>query len=291
MMLEELQRRNYSQTTVTSYVKIVAAFAKHFDRPPDQMGPEQIRAYQVYLINERKLNARTVGHHTAALRFFYCKTLKRAYPIEEVPYPKAPRRLPTILTQKEAVRLIDAASNLFHRAMLMTVYSTGMRRAEMCQLKVEDIDSDRMLIHIRQGKGRRDRDVPLSPKLLETLRQYWLWMKPKTYLFPGTVNGSRADKPITPKMLWEACREAAQRAGITKAVRPHLLRHSFATHLLEGGADLPTLQALLGHADLKPTSIYLHLSERHLRAAGTPLDNVELSSPDQVKRSRKLHKK
>ena len=291
MMLEELQRRNYSQTTVTSYVKMVAAFAKHFDRPPDQMGPEQIRAYQVYLINERKLNARTVGHHTAALRFFYCKTLKRAYPIEEVPYPKAPRRLPTILTQEEAVRLIDAASNLFHRAMLMTVYSTGMRRAEMCQLKVEDIDSDRMLIHIRQGKGRRDRDVPLSPKLLETLRQYWLWMKPKTYLFPGTVNGSRADKPITPKMLWEACREAAQRAGITKAVRPHLLRHSFATHLLEGGADLPTLQALLGHADLKPTSIYLHLSERHLRAAGTPLDNVELSSPDQVKRSRKLHKK
>src|SRR5665213_95915 len=134
MMLEELQRRNYSQTTVTSYVKIVAAFAKHFDRPPDQMGPEQIRAYQVYPINERKLNARTVGLHTAALRFFYCKTLKRAYPIEEVAYPKAPRRLPTILTQEEAVRLIDAASNLFHRAMLMTVYSTGMRRAEMCQL-------------------------------------------------------------------------------------------------------------------------------------------------------------
>jgi integrase/recombinase XerD len=291
MMLEELQRRNYSQTTVNGYLKIVESFAKYFHRPPDQLGPEQIRAYQVYLINERKLNARTVGHHTAALRFFYCKTLKRAYPIEEVPYPKAPRRLPIILTQEEAVRLIDSASNLFHRAMLMTVYSTGMRRAEMCQLKVEDIDSNRMLVHIRQGKGRRDRDVPLSPKLLETLRQYWLWMKPKTYLFPGTVNGLRADKPITPKMLWEACREAAQRAGITKAVRPHLLRHSFATHLLEGGADLPTLQALLGHADLKPTSIYLHLSERHLRAAGTPLDNVELSSPDQVKRSRKLHKK
>jgi len=175
--------------------------------------------------------------------------------------------------------------------MLMTAYSTGMRRAEMCQLKVEDIDSDRMLIHIRQGKGRRDRDVPLSPKLLDTLREYWRWMRPKTYLFPGTVNGSRADKPITPKMLWEACREAAQRAGITKPVRPHILRHSFATHLLEGGADLPTVQALLGHADLKPTSIYLHVSERHLRAAGTPLDNKELSSLDQVKRSRRLHKK
>jgi site-specific recombinase XerD len=163
--------RNSSKTTVNGYLKIVAAFAEHFHRSPDQLGPEQIRAYQVYLFTERKLGARTVGHHTAALRFFFCKTLKRNYPVEEVPYPKAPRRLPTILTQEEAVRLIDSASNLFHRAMLMTVYSTGMRRAEMCQLKVEDIDSDRMLIHIRQGKGRRDRDVPLSPNLLETLRE------------------------------------------------------------------------------------------------------------------------
>lgn len=291
MMLEELQRRNYSETTVTTYVKAVAAFAKYFNRPPDQLGPEEIRTYQVYLINEKKLSAKTVRLHTAALRFFFCKTLRRAYPLDEVPYPKAPRRLPTILTQDEVIRLIDSASNLFHRAMLMTVYSTGMRRIEMCRLKVEDVDSERMVIHIREGKGRRDRDVPLSPKLLDTLRDYWRWMKPKTYLFPGTVNGSRADKPITPKMLWEACRQAAQRAGITKAVRPHLLRHSFATHLLEGGADLPTVQALLGHADLKPTSIYLHVSQRHIKAAGTPLDNVQLSSPDQVKRSRKLHKR
>ncbi len=291
LMLEELQRRNYSQTTVNAYLKIVESFAKHFGRPPDQLGPEQIRSYQVYLLKERKLGVRSVGHQTAALRFFFCKTLKRAYPIEEVPYPKAPRRLPAILTREEAVQLIDSASNLFHRAMLITLYSTGMRRAELCHLKVEDIDSKRMLIRIRHGKGGRDRDVPLSPKVLETLRAYWRWMKPETYLFPGTVNGSRADKPITAKVLWEACRAAAQRAGITKAVRPHLIRHSFATHLVEGGADLPTVQALLGHADLKPTSIYLHLSERHLKAAGTPLDNMELSSPDQVKRSRKLHKK
>src|SRR5258708_7836361 len=290
-MLEELQRRNYCQTTVKGYLKIVEAFAKYFHCSPDQLGSDKIGPYQAYLFTERKLNARTVGHHTAALRFFFCKTLKRAYPIEEVPYPKAPRRLPTILTQDEAVRLIDSASNLFHRAMLMTVYSTGMRRAEMCQLKVEDIDSDRMLIHIRQGKGRRDRDVPLSPKLLDTLREYWRWMRPKTYLFPGTVNGSRADKPITPKMLWEACREAAQRAGITKPVRPHLLRHSFATHLLEGRAHPPTLQALHRHADLKLSSIHLHLAARPPRAAGTPLDNAELSSVDQVKRSRRLHKK
>jgi site-specific recombinase XerD len=290
-MLEELQRRNYSQTTVNTYLKVVEDFAQHFHRPPDELGKEHLRAYQVYLLQERKLGVRTVGLHTAALRFFFCKTLKRMYPVEEVPYPRAPRRLPIILTREEAIRLIDSASNLFHRAMLITMYSTGMRRAELCRLKVGDIDSTRMLIHIRQGKGGKDRDVPLSPKLLETLREYWRWMKPKTYLFPGTVNGLRADKPITPKVLWEACREAAQRAGITKAVRPHLLRHSFATHLVEGGADLPTVQALLGHTDLKPTSIYLHLSERHIKAAGTPLDNMELSSPDQVKRSRRLHKK
>jgi site-specific recombinase XerD len=290
-MLEELQRRNYSQTTVNTYLKVVEDFTRHFHRPPDELGKEQLRAYQVHLLQERKLGVRTVGLHTAALRFFYCKTLKRMYPVEEVPYPKAPRRLPIILTKEEVVRLIDSASNLFHRAMLITLYSTGMRRAELCRLKVEDIDSTRMIIHIRQGKGGKDRDVPLSPKTLETLREYWRWMKPKTYLFPGTVNGSRADKSITPKVLWEACREAAQRAGITKAVRPHLLRHSFATHLVEGGADLPTVQALLGHTDLKPTSIYLHLSERHIKAAGTPLDNVELSSLDQVKRSRRLHKK
>jgi integrase/recombinase XerD len=225
MMLEELQRRNYSQTTVKGYLKIVEAFANYFHRSPDQLGPEQIRAYQVYLFTGRKLNARTVGHHTAALRFFFCKTLKRAYPIEEVPYLKAPQRLPTILTREEAIRLIDAASNLFHRALLMTAYSTGMRRAEVCNLKVEDIDSKRMVVHVRQGKGRRDRDVPLSPKLLETLREYWRWMKPKTYLFPGTVNGSRADKPVTAKMLWEACQEASRRAGIAKPVAPHLLRH------------------------------------------------------------------
>src|ERR1700719_1995927 len=224
-MLEELQRRNYSQTTVTGYVKTVEDFASYFHRPPDQLGPDEIRVYQLFLLNERKQGVRTIRNHIAALRFFFCKTLKRNYPLEEVPYPRAPRRLPIILTQEEAVRLIDSASNLFHRAMLMTLYSTGMRRAELCHLKVEDIDSDRMLIHIRQGKGRRDRDVPLSPKLLETLREYWLWMRPKTDLFPGTINGSRADKPITAKMLWEACREAAQRAGITKPVHPHLLRH------------------------------------------------------------------
>ena len=288
MMLEELQRRNYSQNTTRGYLQVVREFALHFKRPPDQLGPDEIRQYQAYLFEERKLEARTVGHYTAALRFFFVKTLKRPYPFEEVPYPKRPRRLPIVLSQEEAVALMNSAKNLFHRAMLMTLYSTGMRRAELCKLKVEDIDSQRMLIHIRQGKGGKDRDVPLSPALLETLREYWRWMRPQTYLFPGTRKGWRADKPITSKVIWEACVEAAKDAGITKRVSPHLLRHSFATHLMENGADLPTVQALLGHTDLKPTSIYLHLSERHLKAAGTPLDKATLAPLDQVKRSRKL---
>jgi integrase/recombinase XerD len=187
------QRRNYSQTTVTSYIKTVADFAKYFQRPPDQLGPEEIRSYQLYLLKERNQGVRTVRNHTAALRFFFCKTLKRNYPVEEVPYPRAPRKLPIILTQEQAIRLIDCSSNLFHRAMLMTLYSTGIRRAELCHLQVADIDSVRMVIHVHEGKGRRDRDIPLSAKLLEVLREYWRWMRPKTYLFPGRVNGWRAD--------------------------------------------------------------------------------------------------
>ena len=289
MMLEELQRRNYSQATVKAYLKIVE-FADYFHRSPDQLGPEHIRDFR-YICSKEEAQPPHRRAPYGGPEVPLLKTLRRHYLMEHVPFPKAPRRLPKVLTREEAIQLIDSASNLFHRALLLTAYSTGMRRAEVCNLKVEDIDSYRMVIHVREGKGRRDRDVPLSPQLLETLREYWRWMKPKTYLFPGTVNGSRADKPITAKMLWEACQEAARRAGIAKPVAPHLLRHSFATHLVESGADLPTVQALLGHADLKPTSIYLHLSERHLKAAGTPIDNVKLSSLDQVKRSRRLHKK
>jgi site-specific recombinase XerC len=170
MMLEELQRRNYSKNTARSYLSIVRDFAKHFNKPPDQLGLDEIRQYQAHLIEECKLEARTVCYQTSAVRFFFVKTLQRPYQLDEFPYPKRPRRLPLILSQDEAVTLINSASNLFHRAMLMTLYSTGVRRTEMCNLKVEDIDSKRMLIHIRQGKGGKDRDVPLSPNLLGTLR-------------------------------------------------------------------------------------------------------------------------
>src|SRR5215471_9022838 len=290
-MLEELQRRNYAQVTIDHYIEIVEDFANHFRRRPDQLGATQLREYQVHLLRQRKLSPRTVRQYVAALRFFFVKMLKRRYMIEHIPFPKETRRLPEILTAEEVVRLIEAASNLMHRAMLMTLYGTGVRRNELIRLKVRDIDSQRMVIHIRQGKGSRDRDMPLSEKLLETLREYWRWMKPKTYLFPGMVNGWRADVPLTSKVVWDACREAATRAGLQKKVAPHCLRHSYATHLLDAGADLYTIQRLLGHADLRHTLVYLHLSERYLRAAPIPIDALSLSDPSQVKRSRRLIKK
>ena len=225
---------------------------------------------------------------TAALRFLFVKTLRRPYLPDHIPFPKRQRRLPNILDQQEVARLIDSARNLMHRTMLMMLYATGLRRAEMCHLKVSDIDSRRMVIHVRQGKGGRDRDVLLTPKLLETLREYWRWIKPRTYLFPGTVKGWRADVPITEKIVWQAVNEAAKRAGIAKRVSPHTLRHCFATHMLEAGADLRTIQVLLGHAKLSDTTVYLHLSRRHLQAVPSPLDAIDVSSLDEVKRSRRL---
>lgn len=291
MMLDELQRRNYSPNTARSYIHAIEDFAKHFGRSPLRLGPEHIRQYQVHLFRDRKLSAGTIEGRTAALRFLYVRTLKRPYLHDQIPFPKRQRPLPTVLSQEEVARLIDSARNLMHRAMLMTLYGTGVRRAELCQLRVDDIDSKRMVIRVRHGKGGRDRDVLLSNSLLETLREYWRWMKPKTYLFPGTVNNWRADVPITTKIVWNAVNEARIKAGIQKRVSPHTLRHSFATHMLEAGADLRTIQVLLGHAELADTAVYLHLSRRHLQAVASPIEAIAVSSPDSVSRSRKLIKR
>lgn len=290
-MLEELQRRNYSHRTARTYVRIVRDFAEYFHQPPDKLGPEQIRQYQAHLFQAKKLAPATVSQYVSALRFLFVKTLRRHFLAEYIPFPKSRRRLPTVLSPEEVARLIDAACNLYHRTLLMTLYSTAVRRAELCRLKVQDIDSQRMMIRITQGKGGRDREVPLSPKLLQTLRVYFRWMRPTTFLFPGTVKGVRADVPITPNVVWLACRQAAQRAGITKPLSPHSLRHSCASHLLEAGADLRTIQVLLGHSRLEHTLIYLHLSPKHLQAIPNPLDALQVSSLDGVQRSRRLKKK
>jgi len=290
-MLDELQRRNYAQSTVRSYIKAIEDFARYFGKSPERLGPEHIRQYQVHLFRDRKLAAGTVEGRAAALRFLFVKTLHRPYLPDQIPFPKRARRLPTVLSPDEVALLIDSAKNLMHRAILMTLYATGLRRAELCRLKVADIDSGRMLIHVREGKGGRDRDVLLSDKLLETLREYWRWMKPKVWLFPGMVNNWRANVPIDTKVVWEAVRAAKERAGIIKRVSPHTLRHSFATHMLEAGADLRTIQVLLGHAKLADTTVYLHLSRRHLQAVASPLEALDLSNSGEAKLSRKRQKR
>ena len=279
MMLEELQRRNYAETTISSYIRIVEDFSRRFQRAPDCLGPKHIREYQSELFKKRKLAASTVTVYLAALRFFYGKTLKKSWSAVETPYPKRAEHVPSILSQQEVARLIDAADSPFHRTLLMTLYATGVRRAELTHLKISDVDSQRMVIHVRGGKGRKDRDVMLSPKLLKELREHWrrLRRKPSEWLFPGNQQHTN-DRPISTKAVWHACRNAAKRAGIKKQVHPHTLRHCFATHLLEQGADLRNIQMLLGHSDLEQTTIYLHVSELRLNATASPLDSLSLTS-------------
>ena len=222
MMLEELQRRNYAETTISSYIRIVEDFSRCFQRPPDRLGPKHIREYQAELFTKRKFAASTVTVYLAALRFFYSKTLKKGWSAAETPYPKRAFHLPSILSREEVARLIDAALTPYHHTLLMTLYATGVRRAELTHLKISDIDSKRMVIHIQGGKGRKDRDVMLSPKLLEVLREHWrgLRQKPSAWLFPGN-RWHTGDTPITTKVVWDACKKAAQQAGLQKDVHPH----------------------------------------------------------------------
>jgi integrase/recombinase XerD len=274
-MLEELQRRNYSKETIRLYLFTVKDFSRHFKKRPDELNEAQMREYQLYLLNDRKLSPQSVAGRITALRFFFLKVLRRPYRELDLVYPKLPERLPTVLSEEEVTKLIESACSSYHRVILTTLYATGMRRSELARLKIQDVDSHRMVIHIRQGKGGRDRDVTLSPRLLEVLRAYWKWRKPKVYLFPSLLR-RRVEQPIHSKTIWYAVREASRRAGIQKKITPHTLRHSWATHLLERGTDLKTIQVLLGHVDLETTTLYLHLSQRHLQAVVNPVDTLPI---------------
>ena len=221
MMLEELERRNYAQSTIDCYLRAVAEFSLHFHRPPNQLGPEHIRQYQAHLFGQQKLAPSTVTQHLAALRFFYIKTLRKPWSIAETPYPKKVQRLPIILSSEEVAQLIDSALTPFHHIVLMTLYATGVRRAELTRLKITDIDSRRMIIHIQGGKGRKDRDVMLSPTLLKALREYWrgLRRKPTDWLFPGG-RWHTANHPITTKVVWmPAKRPPSGRGSTRKSIR------------------------------------------------------------------------
>ena len=276
--LDEIARRNYTEGTTRAYLRALDDLAKYFQRPPEDLTPEDIREYSAHLFRDRKLSGNTVNQIVGALRFFFLTVLNKPWRGHELPYPKKSVRLPVIWSPDEITRLIDAAPTPFYRTILMTLYATGMRRAEVAALKLTDVDSARMVLHVQEGKGRKDRDIVLSPHLLEDLRQHYrrLRRKPAVWLFPGGRHHT-ADTPISEKVVWHACCQAAKRCGVNKPLHPHTLRHCFATHLLEGGADLRTIQLLLGHADLRETMIYIHLSKRHLGATASPLDSLTLA--------------
>ncbi|HEV2464857.1 MAG TPA: site-specific integrase [Acidobacteriaceae bacterium] len=271
-MLEDLQIRNYSPTTIRIYLRCIREFARHFRKPPDQLGVEHIREYQLFLVKERAVSLPSYIQAVCALRFFYTQTLHHNIDIERIPFPRRSRKLPSILSRDEVQKLLEAPRTLCHRALLATLYGAGLRVSEVTQLKVADIDARRSVLWVRQGKGRKDRQTLLSPKLVELLRAYWRAERPREWLFPSAT-GSR---PISPKAVFLACRSAARTAGIPKPVHPHSLRHAFATHLLESGTNLRTIQILLGHANLETTARYLQVADIAVRSTPSPLDSLDL---------------
>ena len=269
MFVEDMQVRNLSPHTQTSYVQQVSLFARYFDKSPIELGPEEIRSYQVYLTNEKKLAAGSILIAVAALRFLYKVTLHKDWSFEQViPAPKKPQTLPIVLSPEETLRFLDCVEDFKHRTILTTCYAAGLRISEAIQLKPTEIDSKRMVIRVDQGKGKKDRYVMLSPKLLDTLRGWWRVEKPTHWLFPGAIPG----KHITKDAVEHACQKAHGRCGITKPITPHSLRHAFAVHLLENGTDVRTIQLLLGHRSLATTARYLRIATTKVCSTTSPLD-------------------
>jgi integrase/recombinase XerD len=272
-MIGLLQLRNYSETTIHSYVHIVERFARHFHKSPDTLGCEEVKQFLLHLRNEKKVKWATLQINRAALRFLYVRVLKQKWFEEEIPPPKRRPYLPTVLSVEEITRMLDLTTNLKHWTMMAVFYGTGVRVNELRLLKVGDIDSERMVLHIRDGKGHVPRDIGLSQPLLERLRIYWRWRKPKDWLF---ASKQRPDQPMDEKTVRVVCRSAARRAGIRKKVSPHVFRHSYATHMLEAGADLRTIQVLLGHRDIQTTARYLRVSVQRIHAAPCPFDALHV---------------
>jgi integrase/recombinase XerD len=260
--------RNFAPNTIVCYLKQVSYLARHFHRSPDQLGPEEIRNYQIYLAKERQVSVNSRMVAATALRFFYAVTLKQDRVIEIIPTPRPEHRLPVILSPEEVLRLLEAAPSFSHRVIFSTMYGTGMRVSEALHLQDPDIDSQRMMIRIRQGKGHKDRYVQLSPKLLELLRTYWRKVRPKQWLFPG----QDPSRPLSREAVGQAIAHASKRAGLVKETSPHSLRHAYAVHLLEAGTDLRRIQLLLGHRSLATTARYLLLATTTVCATTSPLD-------------------
>lgn len=276
-MVEDMRLRNLSGRTIQAYVSAVAKFAKHFGRSPDQLGPDEVRAYQLHLLEQQASWSR-FNVAVSGLRFLYQVTLGRPEMLAQLPYGKRPKTVPVVLSREETVRVLAAVRRPVERLMLRLAYAAGLRLGEVVELRVGDIDSARMVINVRQGKGKKDRVTPLSAMLLEELRAYWKQYRPRQRLFPGKKGRARHATGLQ-KAMQEACRSC----GLTKRATPHTLRHSFATHLLESGTDLATLQALLGHRSLSTTLRYAHVEGKAQRTV-SPLDSLPGSDPSPASR-------
>ena len=267
--IEDLRVRNLSPHTQSAYILQVSLFARHFGQSPELLGSEEIRAYQVYLAEEKKAAPSTIKVAVAALRFLYKVTLKRCWDLDDVlPSPKRAQHLPVVASPEEVQKFLGCVTNLKQRAILTTCYAGGLRISEVLHLKASDIDSRRMVIRIAQGKGQKDRYIMLSPRLLDMLRGYWRAVRPRDWLFPGDIPG----QPMTAGAVADICRKTSRRSGIGKALTPHSLRHAFAVHLLEAGTDVRTIQLLLGHRNLATTAKYLRIATSTVCATTSPLD-------------------
>lgn len=269
-MIEDLKLRNLAPRTIEIYVNRVVAFARYFGKSPEHLGQSEVRSYLVHLVQEKHVSWSYYNQTVGALRFLYEVTLERQNVMVRIRCPKQPKRLPSVLSLDEMARFFAVILNIKHRAILMTAYAAGLRVSEVVALRVDDIDSERMVLRVRQGKGRRDRNVMLSPRLLVLLREYWKVERPAEWLFPGGTAG----RPMTTRTVQQICTRAARAAGLTKHVTTHSLRHSFASQLLEAGTDIRTIQMLLGHRNLKTTAIYTHVSPTTLKTTQSPLDRL-----------------
>ena len=267
-MAEDMLVRNLADSTIDAYTYHVENFLRHFDRPAEQLGPEEIRQYQLHLIREKNVGWSSFNQAVSGLRFLYRFTLPRDWHVAMIPFGKRPKKLPLVLGREDVGQLLECTRNLKHRTVLLTQYAAGLRLSESRHLQIDDLDSKRMQLRVRGGKGRKERRIPMSPRLLRALRDYWRVTRVPTYLFPGRDN----DTPISGTTIQKAVKAAAREAGLSSDISPHTLRHSFATGLLEAGVDLLTISRLLGHKSFTTTMIYLHVRQPHLNSAPSPLD-------------------
>lgn len=271
-MIEKLQLKNYSPKTQQMYVAAVAHFALHFHRSPDELGPAEIHDWQLYLKDVKQVSWSAFNVDMCGLRFFYRYVVERAAVVPRLSFMRKAKALPVIPSPEEVCRFLDAIEDDRCRMLLSVAYGCGLRLQEATRLEVRDIDSERMVIHIRQGKGKKDRYVMLSALLLEVLREYWRLHKPPRLLFPSPHDPG---KPLNPTTIQKQCKRICEKAGLSKKVTPHTLRHAFATHLFESGTDLAIVQALLGHKSIQTTQIYARVSNRKIRAVTSPFDRLK----------------